>query len=213
MRLKNFYRIENFKPEIKTMFENLQDELTTYKQKVLKFCANIRSWRAKKASKLSTKYLKDRICKIKQYLNYILMIINQNISAILRTFLNLEKKSYEKLYIKLTSTAATTEFLWKIPNRKKISNEHFNLCEAEISLDEIIKSINSETNNNPPGNNSLTAEFHKHSSNELAPAFLDVYDSWRKFDTMGGTYRIGIISVICKGDTKKILQTLDPFQF
>ena len=27
------------------------------------------------------------------------------------------------------------EFLSKIPNIKKISNEHFNLCEAEISLD------------------------------------------------------------------------------
>ena len=29
---------------------------------------------------------------------------------------------------------------------KKISNEHFNLCEAKISLDETVKSINSETN-------------------------------------------------------------------
>ena len=45
---------------------------------------------------------------------------------------------------KQTSTAATTKFVRKIPNRKKISNEHFNICEAEISLDEIIKSINSE---------------------------------------------------------------------
>ena len=43
-----------------------------------------------------------------------------------------------KHYTKWTSTAATTEFVWKIPNRKKISNGHFNLCEAEISLDEII---------------------------------------------------------------------------
>ena len=42
-----------------------------------------------------------------------------------------------KLYTKYTSTAATTEFVWKIPNRKKI--EHFNVCEAEILLDEIIK--------------------------------------------------------------------------
>ena len=45
---------------------------------------------------------------------------------------------YEKLCTKQTSTAATTEFLGKITNRKKISNKHFNLCEAEISLDEII---------------------------------------------------------------------------
>ena len=50
-----------------------------------------------------------------------------------------KKKKNMKLYTKWTSTAATTEFVWKIPNRKKISYEHFNLCEAEISLDEIIK--------------------------------------------------------------------------
>ena len=63
------------------------------------------------------------------------MIINQNILSILRTFLNLpKKKNYEKL-TKQTSTAATTEFVQKIPNRKKKSKEHFNLCEAEISLD------------------------------------------------------------------------------
>ena len=68
------------------------------------------------------------------------MIINQNIQAILRTFLNLQK-NYEKLGTKQTSTAATTEFISKIPNRKKISNERFNPCEAEISLDEIIKYI------------------------------------------------------------------------
>ena len=42
---------------------------------------------------------------------------------------------YEKLYTKQTSTAATTDFLSKILNRKKISNEHFNLCEVDISLD------------------------------------------------------------------------------
>ena len=105
-------------------------------------------------------------------------------------------KKIMKLYTKWTSTAATTEFVWKIPNRKKISYEHFNLCEAEISLDEIIKSINSETNNKPPGNDGLKAEFYKHSSNELAPVLLDVYDSWGKFDTMGVTCRTGIKSAI-----------------
>ena len=57
-----------------------------------------------------------------------------------------KKKICEKL-IKQTSTAATTEFVQKIPNRKKISNEHFNICDAEISLDEIIKYINSEIKN------------------------------------------------------------------
>ena len=41
------------------------------------------------------------------------------------------KKNYEKLYTKHTSTAATTEFVCRIPNRKKISNEHF-LCGINI---------------------------------------------------------------------------------
>ena len=77
------------------MIENLEDELYQLENKHAKGAklrANIRSWRPKNVPKLSSKYLKDRICKIKQYLNYILMIINQNILAILRTFLNLQKK-------------------------------------------------------------------------------------------------------------------------
>ena len=68
------------------MIENLQDKLYQLQNKQAKGAklrAKIRSWRAKNARKLSSKYLKDRICKIKQYLNYILMIINQNILAIL----------------------------------------------------------------------------------------------------------------------------------
>ena len=105
-------------------------------------------------------------------------------------------KKIMKLYTKWTSTAATTEFVCKIPNRKKISNEHFNLCEAEISLDKIIKPINSETNNKPPGNDDVTAEFYRHFSNEVAPVLSGVYDSCRMLYTKGLTYRTGIISAI-----------------
>ena len=123
------------------------------------------------------------------------MIINQNILAILRTFLILKKKII-KLHTNWTSTAATTEFICKIYNRRKISNEDFNLCEAETSLDKIVKSRNSKTNNKPPGNDGLTAEFYRHFSDELAPVLLGVYDSWGKLDTMGVTYRRGIISAI-----------------
>ena len=84
------------------------------------------------------------------------------------------------------------------PNGKKIYNEHFNLCEAEKSLDKIIKSINSETNNKPPGNDGLTAECYKRFSNELASVLLDVYNSCGKLDSMVVTYRTGIISAIYK---------------
>ena len=77
------------------MSESLQDDLYQLEKKKqaksAKLCANIGSWRAKNAQKLFSKYLKDRFYKTKQYLNYILMIINQNIPAILRTFSNLQK--------------------------------------------------------------------------------------------------------------------------
>ena len=113
------------------------------------------------------------------------------------------EKNYEILYTKkTTSKAATTEFLTKTLNRKKISNEQNNLCEAKIFLDEIIKSINSQTNESP-GNDGLTAEFYKHFSNELVSVLLDVYDSWGKLDTIDVTSRTRIISVIHKKGDKK----------
>ena len=146
-------------------------------------------------------------------MNYILMIINQNIGNP-KDILKSAKKFYQKLYNKeTTSKAATTEFLSKIPNRKKISNEQFNLYEAKISLDKIIKSINSQKNNKSTGNNGVIAEFYKHFSNELVPVLLDVYDSWGKLITMGLISRTGIISFIYKKVIKKIMQTTDPFHF
>ena len=45
----------------------------------------------------------------------------------------MEGKSSSKTFFRIL------QFLGKIPSINKISNEHFNLCEAEISLDEIIK--------------------------------------------------------------------------
>ena len=130
--------------------------------------------------------------------------------AILRTFLNLQRNFMKSFTPKQTSTATTTEFLSKISKRKKISHEHFNLCEREISLDEIIKSIASETNNKSPGNDGITAEFYKHLSNELAPVPFDVYDSWGKPGTMGVTSRTGIISAMYKKVDKKDISNYRP---
>ena len=56
-----------------------------------------------------------------------------NKSKYSKNILKSEKKIMKNT--KQTSTTATTKFLSKIPNIKKISNEHFNLREAEISLD------------------------------------------------------------------------------
>ena len=58
----------------------------------------------------------------------------------------------------------------------------------EISLNEIIKFINYETNKSP-GNDGLTAEFYKRFSNGLTPVLLDAYDSWGNLGTMDVTSR------------------------
>ena len=81
----------------------------------------------------------------------------------------------------------------KFQTEKKIYNQHFKLCEAEKK---IIKSIKSKTNNKPPGNDGLKAESYRQFSNELAPALLGIYDTRGKLDSMGVTYRTGIISAI-----------------
>ena len=66
---------------------------------------------------------------------------SRNLNHILQS----AKNFYENLYTRWNvSKSAIDELLNKIPTNKKISNEHFNLCEAEISLDEIIKGTNSK---------------------------------------------------------------------
>ena len=91
-----------------------------------------------------------------------------------KDILNSAKKFYENLQTReKISQPAINELLSKIPINKKISNEHLRLCEAEISLEEILNAINSQKNNKSPGNDGITAEFYEHFSNEIAPVLLE----------------------------------------
>ena len=76
-----------------------------------------------------------------------------------------------------------------------------------------IKSINSQTNNKFPNNDGLKAVFYKYFSNELAPVFLDVYESWGKLGTISVTSRTGIISAIYKKGDKKNIENYRPTSF
>ena len=77
-------------------------------------------------------------------------------------------------------------------------NKDLNLFKVETSLDEIIKSISSQTNNKSPSNDGLEAVFYKQFSNEPAHVLLAVYDSWGKLGTISFTSRTGVISAIYK---------------
>ena len=121
------------------------------------------------------------------------------------------KDFYKNLYTRdKVSKSATEELLNKIPPNMKKSKEHFKLCEAEISLDEVTKAINSQKSNKSPGNDGLTAEFYKQFLNELAPILLEVYNSWNQLSIIGTSSKTGIISVIYKKGDKKDIANYRP---
>ena len=128
---------KKFKPEIKPIIRNLQDELHQLENKQAKGAklgASIR-WKleGEKCSETFFKVLERKNMQNQTRPEFILMIINQNILASLLTFSNQQKHFYEKFYTKeATFKTATTEFLRQILNRKNISNGQFHLFEAKI---------------------------------------------------------------------------------
>ena len=141
-----------------------------------------------------SKYLKDRIYKMKQYLNYILMIINQNILAILKTFSNLQKVFMKQFAPRRQlPKLLLLNFLAKFLTERKYLMKNLTFVRRKY-LYKITTSINSQTNESA-SNDGLTAEFYKHFSNELVRVLLDVYDSRGKLGTIGLPSRTGIISV------------------
>ena len=70
---------------------------------------------------------------------------------------------------------AIAELFSKISNTKKISNKPFHHCEANMFLEEVTKSINSQANIKSSVNDSLTAKFYKQLSNELS---FNVYQQY-----------------------------------
>ena len=69
------------------------------------------------------------------------------------------------------------------------------IFETEISLHEVTKSINSQTNNK---SSMAYQQNYKYFSIKLSTILLDVHDSLEKLGTMGATSSTGIISVIYK---------------
>ena len=131
------YTKKKFIPEIKPIIKNLQDKVYQLENKQAKgseLCATIR-WKleGKKCSKTFFKVLERKNIQNQTRFEFILMIINQKFLATLMTYSNLQKNFYEKFYTKETTfKTATTKFLSQITNRKKKSNEQFQLCEAKI---------------------------------------------------------------------------------
>ena len=214
-RLRNLYKKENYNPKIKPMINAFQDELYHLEAKQAngaKIRANIR-WdlEGKKCSKTFFKVLERQHMQNQTISELYTDKQNSIYSSDPNKILNSAKKFYESLYSKENvSKEAIDEFLNKIPVKKQISREHFDLCEADIPLDEIYKAIDSQKNSKSPGNDGLTAEFYKHFSKDLAPILLEVYNSWKQLGIIGISSRTGIISVIYKKGDKKDIANYRP---
>ena len=84
-------------------------------------------------------------------------------------FDSIQNLKVEKIYGTLTILfygSSSSPQLQRLIFYQKHKKNLFNLSEAKISLDVIIKSINFQSNESP-GNYSLRTEFHKRFSNKL----------------------------------------------
>ena len=141
---------------------------------------------------------------MEQYLNHILMIKSRNILATLMIFLS-QLKTLMKSFIQKTETSKTAiaELFSKISNKKKISNKQFHHCEANIFLEKVTKSINSQTNMKSSDNDSVTANFVNTFQMSYSLTLINilsnnayVYQSWENLGTLGVSSRTGVISAI-----------------
>ena len=142
-----------------------------------------------------------------KYLNYTLMIKNQNILATLMIFWS-QLKTLMKSFVQNRQTSKTTiaGLFSKISNEKKISNKHFHHCQANIFLEKVTKSINSQTNMKSSGKGSLTANFINTFQMNYSLTFISnilsnnayVYQSWENLGTLRVNSRTGVISAIYK---------------
>ena len=98
------------------------------------------------------------------------MIKSQNILSTLIIFVS-QLKHFTKSFIQKRQTSKTSivELFSKISNKNKISDKQFHHCETNIFLERVTKSLNSQTNIKPSGNDNLIAKFYKQPSNELSP--------------------------------------------
>jgi exonuclease III len=128
--------------------------------------------------------------------------INNTLYTDKNDIINLTKKYYQDLYQSKNIDPQTMfNYLSKI-NIPKISKDSNEICEAEISIPEIIKAIEDLSKDKAPGIDGLTAEFYKTFKIQLAPILQNLYKCIYHNNIMTHTMRTGVITLLHKkGDT------------
>lgn len=105
-----------------------------------------RSWKATNVSKLFSKYLKYKICKIKPFPSHMLMIRKQNIVVTLLIFLNQLKTFMKNLRLnRQPLKVPLLYFLAKFLTEKKFQINDFTFDRLKFLLEEVSKSIHFHT--------------------------------------------------------------------
>ena len=84
-----------------------------------------------------------------------------------------------------------------------INNEFFNLCENDLTEDELLISLKSMQNNKTPGNDGLTKEFYEAFWNEIKHVFLKSLKQAKEKGQLSISQRQAVIKLIEKKDRDK----------
>ena len=153
-----------------------------------------------------TKYFLN-LEKYKQERNCIKELVNDKNEIISDTeeLLELQYDFYRKLYSCVqTDDNAVEEILKNIP--VSVCDDDVNMCDEDITIDEIYFALSKMSKNKSPGSDGLTTEFYCKCFNSLKDILLKLYNDVEKNSTLSRSMRSGVISLIYKnkGDKKDL---------
>ena len=95
-----------------------------------------------------------------------------------------------------------------------INNGFLNLCENDLTEDELLISLKSMQNNKTPGNDGLTKEFYETFWNEIKHVFLKSLKQAKEKDQLSISQRQAVIKLIEKKiEIKSPLKIGDQYQY
>ncbi len=116
---------------------------------------------------------------------------------------------YGKLYQKNeTNRQAINQLLES--SELKLSGQSKIMCDAPLTLEEVIQAIHHQKPNTSPGIDGITNEFYRKHAEQIAPILLAVYNDWLQKEILPISQRTGIICLIYKKGDRTDLQNFRP---
>jgi Endonuclease/Exonuclease/phosphatase family./Reverse transcriptase (RNA-dependent DNA polymerase). len=116
---------------------------------------------------------------------------------------------YERLYKKTDSNKEAIKQFLKA-SKRRLTKQSKNMCDAPLTVYEIIQAIQHLRLNTSPGIDGITNEFYKQNIEEMAPILLDIYEDWFKKGELGNSQKMGIICLIYKKGDREDIQNYRP---